>query len=191
MIAAHNVLRLRLLLPIAAILALVLLAACGSSATEVSEPTATAMPQATVVPAQTTAAATSAPTAAVAATEAPPAMTTAQPEGELILGLTGYGNEVPIPWQEIAFGKNYGRFIWDYVVGTTDDAQLSTDTGLAESWEMSEDGLTWNFKLRQGIPFHNGEEFIAEDMKFALDQTMTIPESPASYKNQLLGSVSV
>ena len=104
----------------------------------------------------------------------------------MVLGLTGYGNEVPIPWQEIAFGKNYGRFIWDYLVGTTDDAQLSTDTGLADAWEMSDDGLMWNFQLKRGIPFHNGEEFVAEDMKFALDQTMTIPESPASYKNQLL-----
>ena len=113
-------------------------------------------------------------------------MAAEEPEGQLVLGLTSYGNEVPIPWQEIAFAKNYGRFIWDYLIGTTDDAQLSTDNGLAESWEMAADGLSWNFKLRQGVPFHNGEEFIAEDIKFALDQTMMIPESPASYKNQLL-----
>lgn len=42
-----------------------------------------------------------------------------------------------------------------------------------------------NFKLREGVPFHNGEEFLAEDMIFALQQTMTIPEAPASYKEQL------
>jgi peptide/nickel transport system substrate-binding protein len=104
----------------------------------------------------------------------------------LVLGLTSYGNEVPIPWQEIAFAKNYGRFIWDYLIGTTDDAQLSTDNGLAEFWEMSEDGLNWTFRVREDIPFHNGEEFLAEDIKFAIDQSMQIPEAPASYKNQLL-----
>ena len=184
----------RLLLPIVAVLALALLAACGGAATEAPE--ATAVPAATTAPAaQPTAApaqAASAPTRAptptsppVAATR-PPAASGVTPEGQLVLGLTSYGNEVPIPWQEIAFAKNYGRFIWDYLIGTTDDAQLSTNTGLAESWEMADDGLSWNFKLRQGVPFQNGEEFIAEDIKFALDQTMVIPEAPASYKNQLL-----
>ena len=187
MIAFRKVFHWRFLLPIAAILALAVLAACGSSATEAPAPTATSVPQAaaaTEAPAaQSTAAPTAVPTAAPAATAAP--SSSGQAQGQLTLGLTGYGNEVPIPWQEIAFGKNYGRFIWDYLVGTTDDAQLSTETGLATSWEMSEDGLSWNFKLREGVPFHNGEEFIAEDMIFAIRQTMDIPEAPASYKEQL------
>ena len=168
----------RLLLPFAAILTLLLLVGCGSSATEAPEPTATTAPQAQE-------ATTVAPTAAPVATTAPPASSGSQAQGQLTLGLTGYGNEVPIPWQEIAFAKNYGRFVWDYLVGTTDDAQLSTETGLATSWSMAEDGLSWNFKLREGVPFHNGEEFIAEDMVFALQQTMDIPEAPASYKEQI------
>ena len=185
----------RFLLSITALLALTLLAACGGAATEAPEPTATSaaaapttapVAQPTTAPAQPTAA----PAAAAEPTEAPQTMVSDEPEGQLVLGLTSYGNEVPIPWQEIAFAKNYGRFIWDYVIGTTDDAQLSTETGLAESWTMAEDGLSWNFKLRQGVPFQNGEEFIAEDIKFALYQTMVIPEAPASYKNQLLCCVT-
>ena len=152
------------------------------------EPTAAAATQAPVA-STAQAQATAQPTAQAQATAppAPPAPPTSeQPEGQLSLALTSYGNEVPIPWQEIAFAKNYGRFIWDYLVGTTDDAQLSTDNGLASSWEMSADGLGWTFVLKEGIPFHNGEEFIAEDIKFALDQTIIIPGAPASYKNQLL-----
>ena len=182
----NSVLSWRLLLPIVAVLALALLAACGGAATEAPEATAAPATQPTAAPAQPTAA----PTAAAEPTEAPQAMMSEEPEGQLVLGLTSYGNEVPIPWQEIAFAKNYGRFIWDYLIGTTDDAQLSTETGLAEEWTMAEDGLSWNFKLRQGVPFQNGEEFIAEDIKFALDQTMVIPEAPASYKNQLLCCVT-
>src|SRR5215510_5784839 len=38
---------------------------------------------------------------------------------------------------------------------------------LAESWTMSKDGLTYEFVLRKGIKFHNGETMTAEDVKFS------------------------
>src|SRR3954454_21722263 len=34
--------------------------------------------------------------------------------------------------------------------------------GLAESWEISDDGLVYTFKLRQGVSFHDGEPFNAD-----------------------------
>ena len=33
---------------------------------------------------------------------------------------------------------------------------------LAQSWSMSEDGLTWEFVLRDGVKFHDGEPITAE-----------------------------
>src|SRR5712691_6026586 len=41
---------------------------------------------------------------------------------------------------------------------------------LAESWSMSEDGLTWDFVLRDGVKFHNGETVTAEDVKFSFER---------------------
>jgi peptide/nickel transport system substrate-binding protein len=38
---------------------------------------------------------------------------------------------------------------------------------LAESWRESPDGLVYEFKLRQGLRFHNGDPFTAEDVKFS------------------------
>src|SRR5690348_4034588 len=38
---------------------------------------------------------------------------------------------------------------------------------LAESWSASEDGLTYDFVLRQGVKFHNGDPATAEDVKFS------------------------
>jgi len=41
---------------------------------------------------------------------------------------------------------------------------------LAESWRESADGLTYEFKLREGLTFHNGDPFTAEDVKFSFDR---------------------
>src|SRR3989454_10816089 len=38
---------------------------------------------------------------------------------------------------------------------------------LAESWKESPDGLVYEFKLRAGLKFHNGDPFTAEDVKFS------------------------
>jgi peptide/nickel transport system substrate-binding protein len=38
---------------------------------------------------------------------------------------------------------------------------------LAESWKESADGLTYEFKLRDGLRFHNGDPLTAEDVKFS------------------------
>ena len=42
--------------------------------------------------------------------------------------------------------------------------------GLAESWDISDDGLVYTFHLRSGVTFHDGAEFDASDVKFSLDR---------------------
>ncbi|SFE57170.1 ABC transporter substrate-binding protein [Roseivivax sediminis] len=46
----------------------------------------------------------------------------------------------------------------------------SIEPALAESWEVSEDGTTYTFALREGVTFHDGSAFDAEDVKFTLDR---------------------
>src|SRR5690348_14307453 len=41
---------------------------------------------------------------------------------------------------------------------------------LAESWSASPDGLTYDFVLRKGVKFHNGEPVTAEDVKFSFER---------------------
>ena len=41
---------------------------------------------------------------------------------------------------------------------------------LAESWSVSRDGLTYEFVLRKGVKFHNGDPVTAEDVKFSFDR---------------------
>ncbi len=56
---------------------------------------------------------------------------------------------------------NFGaELIYDTLV--VRDADQSIHPHLAESWESSPDGMTWTFKLREDVSFHNGEPFNAE-----------------------------
>lgn len=44
------------------------------------------------------------------------------------------------------------------------DDTFNARPGLATSWEVSDDGLTWTFYLREGVEFHNGEPLTADDV---------------------------
>src|SRR6266705_2331371 len=46
----------------------------------------------------------------------------------------------------------------------------SNTPSLAESWTASEDALTYEFVLRNGVKFHNGDEVTAEDVKFSFER---------------------
>ncbi len=45
-----------------------------------------------------------------------------------------------------------------------------TTPSLAESWTVSKDGVTYDFVLRNGVKFHNGEAITAEDVKFSFER---------------------
>ncbi|MFN4059392.1 MAG: ABC transporter substrate-binding protein [Paracoccus hibiscisoli] len=74
-------------------------------------------------------------------------------------------------WQNWSMIKSLFDGLMDYVPGTTE-----LRPGLAESYEVSEDGTVFTFALRQGVTFHNGREMTAEDVKYSLDR-VTLPET--------------
>lgn len=60
--------------------------------------------------------------------------------------------------------------------------------GLAESWNISEDGLTYTFKLRSDVTFHDGTAMDAEDVKFSLDRIGA--EDSANAQKALYSAIS-
>ncbi|MCB0043979.1 MAG: hypothetical protein KDD92_00930 [Caldilineaceae bacterium] len=61
--------------------------------------------------------------------------------------------------------------------------------GLAESWAFSDDGLQLTMNLKEGVIFHNGEEFNAEAAKFSLEQLKASP--PYERWTQEFGDIEV
>lgn len=57
-----------------------------------------------------------------------------------------------------------GNLMFNQLTNIDEDGNLTPE--LAESWEISEDGLSWTFKLRQDVTFHNGEPLTADDVVF-------------------------
>ena len=60
--------------------------------------------------------------------------------------------------------------------------------GLAESWEISDDGLVYTFKLHDGVKFHDGTTMDGEDVKFSLDRARA--EDSANAQKALFAGIS-
>lgn len=54
------------------------------------------------------------------------------------------------------------------------DSELEPQPMLAEEWEISEDGKTYTFKLREGVKFHNGKEMTSEDVIASYDKWVEV-----------------
>jgi peptide/nickel transport system substrate-binding protein len=66
----------------------------------------------------------------------------------------------------------------------TRDYDFNYRPGLAESWDVSEDGLTWTFHLLEGVTFHNGEPLTATDVKWTFE-TILDPETASPFAGDL------
>ena len=73
-------------------------------------------------------------------------------------------------------------YIHDRLV--TRDYEFGYRPGLAESWDVSEDGLTWTFHLRKDVKFHDGKKFTAEDVKWTID-TIKDPDTASPFSGDL------
>ncbi len=60
--------------------------------------------------------------------------------------------------------------------------------GLAESWEIAPDGLSWVFNLREGVTFHDGLPLTAEDVVFSFDRAMA--EDSTNAQKQLFAGIN-
>lgn len=67
---------------------------------------------------------------------------------------------------------------------------LSVEGALAESWEISDDGLTYTFTLRPGVLFHDGTPLKASDVKFTFERLVD-PETASTSAAELASMASI
>ncbi|HHU49012.1 MAG TPA: ABC transporter substrate-binding protein, partial [Clostridiales bacterium] len=70
-------------------------------------------------------------------------------------------------------------YIHDRLV--TRDYEFGYKPGLAERWDVSDDGLIWTFHLRKDVKFHNGKALTAEDVKWTID-TIKDPDTASPFR---------
>jgi peptide/nickel transport system substrate-binding protein len=73
--------------------------------------------------------------------------------------------------------------------GSADPARL--EPGLAESFERGADGLSYTFRLRQGVRFHDGEEMTAEDIAYSFARTTDAQRSAFAADSAAIAAVEV
>jgi peptide/nickel transport system substrate-binding protein len=84
------------------------------------------------------------------------------PQGTLRVALSIFPNSLFLPLTDERNADNAASQLYDSLVFM--DREGNITPMLAESWDVSEDGATYTFHLRQGVTFHNGEPFTADDV---------------------------
>jgi peptide/nickel transport system substrate-binding protein len=85
--------------------------------------------------------------------------------------------------------ESYIIFDLVYSPLTTENPDGQYVGALAQDWSQSEDGLTWTFNLKEGIKWHNGEEFTAEDMAWSINAVIADPDGWAALSNYTNGFI--
>ena len=179
------------------VLLALLVSACTPQATSTApaeEPTQPAAEEPTSEPAATEPDAEEAteppaePTDEPAPTEEPPAEGP-QPGGTVTFAFPAdWGTLDPGVGSGVTFARNIGQFIFDPLLRKNPETGEIVP-GLAESFSVSDDGLTITLNLRDGVIFHDGTPMNAEAVKFSFDRIQD-PELNSALAPQLAANVA-
>lgn len=107
------------------------------------------------------------------------AQTQTEEKGDKIFTLTLFQNPKTLDIQK----TNADYFIPIQIYNRLVETEVGSDgkpeivPSLAESWEISDDGLVYTFHLNKGVKFHNGEELKADDVLFTIEKMMDPKEA--------------
>lgn len=93
-----------------------------------------------------------------------------EPAPRLVAGLGGHPGTLD-PHTDVA---PHGRLVLEQVYDTLvrPGPDLRVEPALAESWEVADDELTWTFRLRDDVRFHDGTALVADDVVASLERVI-------------------
>lgn len=99
-----------------------------------------------------------------------------------------------MPKWDPAVGSDYASCVvlinaYDSLVFPTPDG--SVKPWVAENWKISEDGLKWDFKIREDVYFHSGNQLTAKDVAYSMKRLLEIGEGFAFFFFEYIESVEV
>ena len=97
---------------------------------------------------------------------------------DLTIGIGADVTAIDPHYHNVTPNNNVAAHIFDYLV--LRDERQKPIPGLAESWRTV-DPLTWEFKLRKGVKFHDGSEFTAADVVASIERVPLVPNSPSPF----------
>lgn len=97
---------------------------------------------------------------------------------DLTVGIGADVTAIDPHYHNVTPNNNVAAHIFDYLV--LRDERQKPIPGLAESWRTV-DPLTWEFKLRKGVKFHDGSEFTAADVVASIERVPVVPNSPSPF----------
>jgi peptide/nickel transport system substrate-binding protein len=151
---------------------LLLLMACtpapAEQPTPVPEPGVPAVQPTPAAAEPTPAAAQPTPAAAQPTPAAAETPDTADRAGTLRVALPNFPNSLDVATAAERNAQNAAWQLFDSLVWINEQGDL--EPALAEDWDVSEDGTTYTFRLRQDVTFHNGEPFNADSVVFSWER---------------------
>jgi peptide/nickel transport system substrate-binding protein len=107
---------------------------------------------------------------------------------ELTIGLASEPSSIDPHYHNLGPNNALARVIFDRLI--MPDHKQKLLPGLAVSWKAIND-TTWEFKLRQGVKFHDGSPFTADDVIFTFERAPNVEGSPSSFGTYLKGKNAI
>ncbi|MEZ5845457.1 MAG: ABC transporter substrate-binding protein [Geminicoccaceae bacterium] len=97
---------------------------------------------------------------------------------DLTIGLASEPTSMDPHYHNLGPNNALTLHVFNRLVDQDDNQGLQPS--LATSWKPIDD-LTWEFKLREGVKFHDGTDFNADDVVFTFERAPNVPNSPAGF----------
>ena len=107
---------------------------------------------------------------------------------DLTIGLGADVTSIDPHFLNLSPNNNIAEHVFDKLVQM--DAEAAADARASRRRGRRSTTTTWEFKLRQGVKFHDGSELTAEDVAFSIDRVAADPEQPVLVRRSTRSAIT-